>query len=95
MPSTYTITEARTRLGELVRRAAQHEHITLIDRGSPAAVLISPVELQDLEDALAVARLERDRALGTAAAPVAHVDARRALREAAGRDGEWPCTSST
>lgn len=88
MSSTYPIAEARTKLGDLARRAAQHEHITLTDRGTPAAVLISPAELEDLEDALAVARLERDRALGIVAAPIAHADARRALLEAAGRSGQ-------
>ena len=60
----------------------------LTDRGRPAAVLISPAELEDLEDALAIARLERDRALGVAAAPVPHAKARRLLLEAAGRDEE-------
>lgn len=81
------ITEARGRLDELTRRAAQHERITLTDRGVPAAVLISPAELEDLEDALALARLERDRALGRSGAPVPHAEARRALLEAAGRGG--------
>ncbi|MET7549731.1 type II toxin-antitoxin system Phd/YefM family antitoxin [Streptomyces sp. NPDC005134] len=88
MSSTYPIAEARTCLGDLARRAAQHEHITLTDRGTPAAVLISPAELEDLEDALAIARLERDRALGITPAPVPHAEARLALLEAAGRSGE-------
>lgn len=64
MTASYPITEARGQLGELARRAAQHERVVLTDRGRPAAVLISPAELEDMEDALAVARLERDRALG-------------------------------
>ncbi|MFF7183581.1 type II toxin-antitoxin system prevent-host-death family antitoxin [Streptomyces sp. NPDC008121] len=85
MPSSYPIAEARACLGDLARRAAQHEHITLTDRGTPAAVLISPAELEDLEDALAVARLERDRALGITPAPVPHSEARLVLLEAAGR----------
>lgn len=70
MSATYPIAEARGKLGDLARRAAQHEHITLTDRGIPAAVLISPAELEDLEDALALARLERDRALGRTEAPI-------------------------
>ncbi|GAA1891276.1 hypothetical protein GCM10009753_20030 [Streptantibioticus ferralitis] len=49
------------------------------------SVLISPAELEDLEDALALARLERDRALGRTDAPILHDEARRALLEAAGR----------
>ncbi|MGC9535738.1 type II toxin-antitoxin system prevent-host-death family antitoxin [Streptomyces sp. UG1] len=85
MSATYPIAEARGKLGELARRAGQHEHITLTDHGVPTAVLISPAELEDLEDALAVARLERDRALGRAEAPIPHAEARRTLLEAAGR----------
>jgi prevent-host-death family protein len=85
MSATYPIAEARGKLGELARRAAQHEHITLTDRGVPAAVLISPAELEDLEDALALARLERDRALGRTEQPIPHEEARRALLQAAGR----------
>ncbi|MEU6709481.1 type II toxin-antitoxin system Phd/YefM family antitoxin [Streptomyces wuyuanensis] len=86
MSSTYPIAEARACLGDLARRAAQHEHITLTDRGTPTAVLISPAELEDLEDALAIARLERDRALGITSVPVPHAEARLALLDAAGRD---------
>ncbi|MGP2438294.1 type II toxin-antitoxin system prevent-host-death family antitoxin [Streptomyces sp. JW3] len=85
MSATYPIAEARGKLGELARRAAQHEHITLTDRGVPAAVLVSPAELEDLEDALALARLERDRALNRTGTPVPHSEARRALLDAAGR----------
>ncbi|MGW5360678.1 type II toxin-antitoxin system prevent-host-death family antitoxin [Actinopolymorpha pittospori] len=84
MSATYPIAEARGKLGELARRAAQHEHITLTDRGVPAAVLVSPAELAELQDALAIARLERDRALGVTAAPVPHEDARAQLLQAAG-----------
>lgn len=85
MSTTYPIADARGKLGELARRAAQHEHITLTDRGIPTAVLISPAELEDLEDALALARLERDRALGRTQEPIPHNEARRALLDAAGR----------
>ncbi len=81
----YPIAEARGQLGEPARRAAQHERITLTDRGVPAAVLVSPAELEDIEDALALARSERDRALGRKEAPVPHAEARRVLLEAAGR----------
>ncbi|TGB13518.1 type II toxin-antitoxin system prevent-host-death family antitoxin [Streptomyces sp. MZ04] len=84
MSATYPIAEARGKLGDLAPRAAQHEHITLTDRGVPAAVLISPAELEDLEDALALARLERDRALDRTEAPIPHHEARQALIEAAG-----------
>jgi len=85
MSHAYPIAEARGQLADLARRAAQHERVTLTDRGRPAAVLVSPAELADLEDALALAQLERDRALGLAEAPVAHGEARRRLLDAARR----------
>ncbi|MFE9934525.1 type II toxin-antitoxin system Phd/YefM family antitoxin [Streptomyces sp. NPDC005533] len=83
MTVSYPITEARGQLGELARRAAQHERVVLTDRGQPAAVLISPAELEDMEDALALARLERDRALGAETTPVADTDARALFERAA------------
>ncbi|MBH1935630.1 type II toxin-antitoxin system Phd/YefM family antitoxin [Streptomyces sp. AV19] len=81
MPSiTYSITEVPDKLGDLARRAAtRREHIILTDRGIPTAALISPAELEDLEDALALARLQRDRALGHVSAPVPQHEAHRAL----------------
>lgn len=79
MSARYPIAEARGELGDLVRRAAQYERITLTDRGVPVALLMSPTELADLEDALALARLERDRALGCPEARVPHEEARQAL----------------
>ncbi|MEV0444543.1 type II toxin-antitoxin system prevent-host-death family antitoxin [Streptomyces spectabilis] len=85
MSATYPLAEAGDKLGALARRAARRERITLTDRGVPVAVLVSPAELDELEDALALARLERDRALGRAEAPIPHDEARRALLEAAGR----------
>ena len=86
MSATCPIAEARAKLDELARRAAQRERITLTDHRVPAAVLISPAELEDLEDALVPAHLERDRALGRTKQPAPHAEARRALLQAAGRD---------
>jgi prevent-host-death family protein len=44
-------------LQSLVRRAARNrERITITDRDEPSAVVISADELEDLEDALAVAQ---------------------------------------
>ncbi|WP_425824683.1 type II toxin-antitoxin system Phd/YefM family antitoxin [Streptomyces fractus] len=86
--ATYPITEARGQLGELARRAAQHENIVLTDRGQPAAVMVSPAALEELEDALALTRLERDRALGIRPEPVADADARALFRQAAERGAE-------
>ncbi|MFD9545454.1 type II toxin-antitoxin system Phd/YefM family antitoxin [Streptomyces sp. NPDC060022] len=57
MSDTLPITEARARFGSLVRRASHaRERITITDHGQPAAVLINPQELADLEDALALAQ---------------------------------------
>lgn len=56
MSDTLPITEARARFGSLVRRASHaRERITITDHGQPAAILINPQELADLEDALALA----------------------------------------
>jgi prevent-host-death family protein len=78
MSSTYSIVEARAKLGDLARRAAQHEHITLTDRGVPAAVLISPTELEDLQSSLALAEYENEKLNGTLRT-VGHEEARRRL----------------
>jgi prevent-host-death family protein len=79
MPDVYPIAEARGLLGDLVRRAAQHEQITITDRGTPAAMLVSREDWENLEDALALARLERDRALRSTQAPVPWATARAEL----------------
>lgn len=60
------MTEARNQFGALVRRtAARRERITITDHGQPAAVLINPDELADLEDALALALYRAEKAAGT------------------------------
>lgn len=64
---TLPITVARGRFGSLVRRAAHgRERITITDHGSPAAVLLSSSELEDLEDALALAQARLREATGRA-----------------------------
>ncbi len=63
----------------LVRRAAgRRERVTLIDSGEPTAVVISAEELEDLEDALAVAQ-SRLREAGGEAVWISHEDVRRHL----------------
>ncbi|MCX4866472.1 type II toxin-antitoxin system Phd/YefM family antitoxin [Streptomyces sp. NBC_00257] len=65
MGDTLPITEARARFGSLVRRASNaRERITITDHGQPAAVLINPQELAELEDALALARHQARQAAG-------------------------------
>ncbi|MFB6864269.1 type II toxin-antitoxin system Phd/YefM family antitoxin [Streptomyces virginiae] len=79
MSDTLPITEARAKFGSLVRRTSHaRERITITDHGQPAAVLINPQELADLEDALALA-LYRARQSTGSAVPVAHDDVRARL----------------
>lgn len=66
MSDTLPITQARNQFGNLVRRASSlRERTTITDHGHPAAVLINAQELADLEDRLAFAEYEADRAAGT------------------------------
>ncbi|MBY8882424.1 type II toxin-antitoxin system Phd/YefM family antitoxin [Actinacidiphila acidipaludis] len=65
MSETLPLTQARARLGTLVRRASQaRERTTITDHGQPAAVLINPQELADLEDAVALAQYRARQAAG-------------------------------
>lgn len=65
MSATLPITEARARFGSLVRRASHaRERITITDHGQPAAVLINPQELADLEDSLALAQYQARQTAG-------------------------------
>ncbi|MFD6278862.1 type II toxin-antitoxin system prevent-host-death family antitoxin [Streptomyces sp. NPDC060209] len=66
MSDTLPITEARARFGSLVRRASHaRERITITDHGQPAAILINPQELAELEDALALAQYRARQTAGT------------------------------
>ncbi|MFB4194860.1 type II toxin-antitoxin system Phd/YefM family antitoxin [Streptomyces carpaticus] len=79
MSDTYAMTEARAKFGTLVRRAAHsHERIVITDHGHAAAILINPQDLEDLEDALAVAEYRREVAEGTLQL-IPHEEARRRL----------------
>ena len=63
----------------LVRKATrQRERITLVDADEPSAVVISADELEDLEDALAVAQ-SRLREAGGETVWIAHEDVKRRL----------------
>jgi PHD/YefM family antitoxin component YafN of YafNO toxin-antitoxin module len=63
----------------LVRRSVrQRERITITDLDGPAAVVISAEELEDLEDALAVAQ-SRLREAGGQTVWVAHDEVQRRL----------------
>ncbi|MFE3772975.1 MULTISPECIES: type II toxin-antitoxin system Phd/YefM family antitoxin [unclassified Streptomyces] len=79
MTDTYAMTEARACFGSLVRRTAlARERITITDHGQPAAVLINPQELADIEDALALAEYRARQAAG-AVRGVPHDEARARL----------------
>ena len=79
MSEILPLTEARARFGSLVRRASHtRERITITDHGQPAAVLINPQELADLEDALALA-LYRQRQTAGDAVSVPHSEVRARL----------------
>ena len=53
MPETLPLAEIKARLSEIVDKVEeQHERVTLTRNGRPAAVLISPDDLEALEDTL-------------------------------------------
>ncbi len=70
MSETLPLAEIKARLSEIVDMVEeQHERVTLTRNGRPAAVLISPEDLEALEDTLdllsdpkAVREIERARA---------------------------------
>ena len=64
MTEQVPITEAGTRLGSLVRQTSR-ARVTITDNGEPAAVLISPQELMDLEEAIALADFRTQQSAGT------------------------------
>jgi prevent-host-death family protein len=85
--ATYSLSEGRPIFGELVRRASHgREHITITDRGHPAAVILSASEyeamtsaIEDLEDQLALARHRAREAAGDISGRVPAREARRIL----------------
>jgi prevent-host-death family protein len=55
VPKTLPLTEAKAKLSELVGEVAdQQERVVVTRNGRPAAVLISPDDLESLEETLAV-----------------------------------------
>ncbi|MFD7895829.1 type II toxin-antitoxin system prevent-host-death family antitoxin [Streptomyces sp. NPDC059743] len=65
MTDLVEITQARADLGDLCRQvAASRERIAVTDNGTVVAVLISPQELADLEDDLAIVRNRLNEAQG-------------------------------
>jgi prevent-host-death family protein len=61
----YPLTEAGAYLGELVDEARhRHRPVAISEHGKPVAVIMGVEDLADLEDSLAVARHEADKAVG-------------------------------
>lgn len=55
MTQILTVTDAKARLSELVAAvAATHDHIEITRNGEPAAVLVSPAELDALRETIAI-----------------------------------------
>jgi prevent-host-death family protein len=80
MTESLPLTSVHEPFQSLVRRAARdRERITLTDHNEPAAVVISADELEDIEDALAVAQSRLRDAAGETAW-VRHEDVRSRLR---------------
>lgn len=77
MADQVALPDARAHLDDLVHRAAQHR-VTITDQGRAAAVLISPAELADLDEAAALARYRADHAAGNLRT-VTHAEARTRL----------------
>ena len=55
MPETLSLAAVKARLSELVDRVVgQHDRVTITRNGRPAAVLVSPEDLDELEETLAI-----------------------------------------
>jgi prevent-host-death family protein len=60
--TAYTLTAARTHLGELVAEARHsHRPVTITEHGKPVVALINVDDLAELEDGLALARYLADK----------------------------------
>lgn len=81
--TTYTITEARPKLGDIVRRAAAHQQTVITDHDQPIALVVNFRDWEDMEDTIAALRNQLARAQGVQ--PIEHEEAKRLLREAAAK----------
>lgn len=79
MSDAYPMTTARANFGTLIRRTANgRERIAITDHGHTAAILINPVELAEIEEALEFAQYKLRKFDGTAET-VPHSEVRRFL----------------
>jgi prevent-host-death family protein len=75
---TLPLAEIKNRLSEFVERvASQHDRVTITRNGRPAAVLVSPEDLEALEETLSI--LGDSRALKALQQGLADLDAGRVV----------------
>jgi prevent-host-death family protein len=76
MDDSYSLTSARTHLGELVSRARySHRPVAITEHGKPSVAIINIDDLADLEDRAALAAHYADRLAGRDGVPLADLDA--------------------
>lgn len=75
MDESYSLTSARTHLGELVSRARySHRPVAITEHGKPSVAIINIDDLADLEDRAALAAHYADRLAGRRGIPLAYLD---------------------
>ena len=75
MDESYSLTSARTHLGELVSRARySHRPIAITEHGKPSVAIINIDDLADLEDRAALAAHYAARLEGRRGVPLADLD---------------------
>jgi prevent-host-death family protein len=76
MDEAYSLTSARTHLGELVSRARySHRPVTITEHGKPSVAIINIDDLADLEDRAALAADYAARLAGRGGVPLADLGA--------------------
>ncbi|MGH7903821.1 MAG: type II toxin-antitoxin system Phd/YefM family antitoxin [Candidatus Dormibacteraceae bacterium] len=76
---TQSLAEVRNRLSEFVERvSSQHDRVTITRNGRPAAVLVSPEDLESLEETLAI--LGDSKEIAALRKGLADLDAGRTIR---------------
>jgi prevent-host-death family protein len=75
MEESYSLTSARTHLGELVSRARySHRPVAITEHGKPSVALINIDDLADLQDRAALAAHYAARLAGRGAVPLADLE---------------------
>ncbi len=75
MNESYSLTSARSHLGELVSRARySHRPVAITEHGKPSVAIINIDDLADLEDRAALAAHYAARLAGGSGVPLADLD---------------------